>query len=263
MIWFAGKWLGIVMSFVGACMWLAADVGSGHSYAHMAIPFWNSTIRFGFFVISTYLLSELRRSLEREKEMARTDQLTGAVNARYFFELAQMEIERLVRYKRPFTIAYLDLDNFKSVNDRLGHAEGDKVLIGIVDTIQDNLRRTDIVARFGGDEFVILLPETDDQAAHAVVSRMHRSLMEKMKEHLWTVTFSIGVVTCLDTHRSVDDLMKSADNLMYQVKNNGKNAVQYIIYKSEKEMTADHIPGQEKAADHETEKGMSPKSKEK
>ena len=172
----------------------------------------------------------LKSAMEREKELARTDFLTGAPNARHFHDLVQQEIDRFQRYRRPFSIAYLDLDNFKTVNDLFGHGVGDKVLCAVVQRVGSRLRKTDVVARLGGDEFAFLLTETDREAAQAIIVEIHRDLLIEMQRQDWPVTFSIGVLTCLDTPQSADELIKKADNLMYSVKKNGKNAVSYSTY---------------------------------
>ena len=93
-------------------------------------------IRFGFFIIITFLLSSLKSLLQREKELARTDYLTAAVNSRYFYEVTQVEADRFQRYQRPFTLAYIDVDDFKTVNDRFGHATGDEVLRILVSSVK-------------------------------------------------------------------------------------------------------------------------------
>ncbi len=171
----------------------------------------------------------LKKAVEREMELARTDYLTGAANARHFYELVQGEIDRSSRYKRPFTIAYLDIDNFKTVNDLFGHSAGDKVLCTVVQCANSLLRKTDFVARLGGDEFVFLLTETGLEPARKTIANFHRNLLLEMQKNNWPVTFSIGVLTCNDTRQTVDELIKMADNLMYSVKNNSKNAVCYSV----------------------------------
>ena len=156
--WIANKRLGILVSFASALVWYAADLISGHTYSSHFIPVWNTVIRLSFFVIISMLLSKIKSAMEKEKEYARTDGLTGAYNSRFFYELVAMEIMRLQRYDHPFTLVYFDLDNFKSVNDQFGHIAGDRVLRNVVSCIKTNLRKTDVIARVGGDEFALLLP---------------------------------------------------------------------------------------------------------
>lgn len=228
--WLAGRRYGIAASVLSAFVWLAADYFSRLVYPSLLIPVWNTLIRLAFFVIIALLLSALHRALRREAQLARIDYLTGAVNSRFFYELAQMEIERFERYHRPFTLAYIDLDNFKAVNDRLGHATGDQVLRTVIALIKDHTRKTDVVARLGGDEFAILFPETDQEAAPGVLASLQSSLLEEMRGHDWPVTFSIGALTCAAMPVSVDELVSLADDMMYAVKHGGKNAVQFSVY---------------------------------
>lgn len=228
--WFIGRSHGVIASLASALVWLGADVGSGHSYSYSYIPIWNSLIRLSFFVIITLLLSALRDAMEREKEFARTDYLTGAVNSRLFFELLQMEIDRLQRYERPFTLVYIDLDNFKTVNDRFGHLAGDKVLCTVVSYAKEHLRRTDVVARLGGDEFALLLPETGQESARVSLAKLQGGLLEEMQRNNWPTTFSFGVLTCNSASPKTEELVKMADELMYQVKRRGKNAIRYSIH---------------------------------
>jgi diguanylate cyclase (GGDEF)-like protein len=222
--------LGVLASITSALVWFIADIKSGMSYSHPAIYFWNTLIRFGFFIIVTLLLSALRKAHEREKELARIDSLTGAINARFFSELVQMEINRSQRYKHPFTIAYVDLDSFKRVNDQFGHSMGDKVLQTIVKYVKGQLRKIDVVGRLGGDEFAFLLPETDQAAAQVAISKIQIGILDEMHRNNWPVTFSIGVLTYIDLPQTSDELIKKADDLMYSVKNNGKNSISYSVY---------------------------------
>jgi diguanylate cyclase (GGDEF)-like protein len=228
--WFVSRKLGIMFSIVSAIIWFVADISSGQTYSYFAIYLWNALIRFGFFVIVTLLLSALRKELRTEEIFARTDFVTGAVNTRYFYGLAHMEIGRSRRYQHPFTLAYIDIDNFKAINDRFGHSTGDMVLRTVASDLHHNLRDTDIVARFGGDEFALLLPETGQEAAKVVISKIHSSLMAEMQKNGWPVTFSIGVVTYASVPHTVNNVVKIADELMYSVKSGTKNGVRYSIY---------------------------------
>jgi diguanylate cyclase (GGDEF)-like protein len=187
-------------------------------------------IRLSFFVIPVLLLSSLKRTLNREKELARTDYLTGAANSRFFYDLLQMEIDRSHRYGRPFTLAIIDLDNFKTVNDEFGHSLGDQVLCIVVSSIRKCLRKTDLVARLGGDEFALLLPEIDLESARVVLAKLQSGLAEKMRQYHWPVTFSIGVLICSAASNTTDELVRMADDLMYAVKRAGKDAIQYSTY---------------------------------
>jgi diguanylate cyclase (GGDEF)-like protein len=235
--WFAGKQLGIAASICSALAWSIADVMAGHPYPHPAIYYWNTAIRFGFFIVVALLLAALRKSLKHEQELARTDYLTGAANMHSFFDLLQREIDLSQRYKQPLTLAYIDLDNFKIINDRFGHNAGNKVLCAIVNCAKSQLRKTDIVARLGGDEFAFLLPRTDQEAAQVIISKVHLSLLDEMQKINLPATFSIGVLTSNDEPHTTDELVRMADNLMYSVKNNGKNGINYSVLTKDKDDT--------------------------
>lgn len=222
--------LGILASLVSALIWLIADVAAGNSYSHASIYAWNTLIRLSFFVITAFLLSNLRRALEHERELARTDYLTGAVNSRLFYDLVQMEIDRFQRYKHPFTLAYIDLDNFKTMNDQFGHSLGDQVLRVVGSSAKKHLRKTDVVARLGGDEFGLLLPETNQESARVAISKLQGGLLEEMRRSNWPITFSIGVLTCRGAPHATDELLRMTDELMYSVKRDGKNAIKYSTY---------------------------------
>jgi diguanylate cyclase (GGDEF)-like protein len=227
--WFSGRNHGLLVSVTSAATWFIADLLAGGSYSQPVIRYWNAVARLGFFVVVTLLLPALK-ALEREKDLARTDYLTGIANRRLFFEVAQTELDRSQRYKRPFTIAYIDLDGFKIVNDQFGHKTGDKLLCAVVNRAKDQLRKTDVIARLGGDEYVILLPETDQEAAQKAVPKIQKALLDEMRRNNWPVTFSIGVLTYLEAKITTDELIKRVDSLMYSVKKNSKNAIAYAVF---------------------------------
>jgi diguanylate cyclase (GGDEF)-like protein len=228
--WFVGRSFGILISAASTFTWVASDIASGNAFPSLVITLWNALIHFGFFAIVTLLLVRLRNSYKKEQELARLDRTTGVANSRYFYELAQFELDHARRFGNPFTLAYFDLDNFKTVNDRLGHAGGDEVLQTISAVSQRVLRKTDVVARLGGDEFAILLPGTNREGAEKVMSELHKSLITEMESHDWSVTFSIGVVSFIQPPASVDAMIHFADELMYAVKHDTKNGVRYETY---------------------------------
>jgi diguanylate cyclase (GGDEF)-like protein len=229
MITWGTSWkFGILTAVASTGVWLLVDVSAGAEYSHPAIQYWNAIVRFSFFLL-VVLIINLRRGLEREMSMARTDFVTGAVNTRYFHDLLQAEIDRSSRYSHPLTVAYIDVDNFKAINDTFGHTLGDQILRTIAGNMQQNLRSTDIVARVGGDEFMILLPETGSNAAQTAITKMQMKLLEGMKMGDWSITFSIGVITFITIPKSVDEAFEVADRMMYTVKTNGKNNVSYAI----------------------------------
>lgn len=172
---------------------------------------------------------ELRLSLRREQELARIDPLTAVPNRRAFYEVLQRERHRMERNGRPLTLAYIDLDNFKEVNDSFGHKAGDSVLTAVASVMYRGLRKADVVARLGGDEFAIMLPETNPDAARQVVTKLHMRLMETMQQNGLPVTFSIGVVTFTIPLGTVEDLLQKADELMYFAKIHGKSNVRFEV----------------------------------
>jgi diguanylate cyclase (GGDEF)-like protein len=228
--WFAGREPGLVIAGLSAIAWFLTDVFGGYAYSSPWYFLGNALIRVGFFLGVTGLVVNLRKALKTNQELARTDYITGAVSVRYFHELAQKELGRSDRYHHPFTFAYIDLDNFKELNERQGHATGDDVLRTVSDVVQRRIRNIDIFCRLGGDEFALLMPETGEVEAQSVISRVRRSLLEDMKKHNWDMTFSIGVVTFIRIPKTVDDMVRMADDVMHPIKIGGKNAVSYTIY---------------------------------
>jgi diguanylate cyclase (GGDEF)-like protein len=228
--WYANPTLGIIISILSAATWIIADIAAAQTYLQPIIYFWNTLIRFGFFTVVVYLLSKLRESQKAEQALARIDHITGAINSRYFHELLEMELSRSRRYRHPFTLVYIDLDDFKQVNDRFGHMEGDKLIRFIVDELKLQLRNTDIVSRLGGDEFAILFPEVAQREAQVIMSKIYSHLTTKLRQGGSSVTFSGGAVTYIAAPETIIETIKIADELMYTVKNSTKNDIRYSIY---------------------------------
>jgi diguanylate cyclase (GGDEF)-like protein len=171
----------------------------------------------------------LNQSLISERQLARVDHLTELWNVRYFYELATIEASRCRRTSCPFTLAYCDVDNFKTVNDTFGHATGDALLRDVGAVIKRELRAYDVHGRLGGDEFAILLPDSNYEQASATLRRIKESLERMMAEKGHSVTFSIGAVTFKTPLESIKEMIRRADDLMYQVKRSGKSAIRHEL----------------------------------
>lgn len=228
--WYVNWNTGVLTSLVAALLWYLADnLARTEPYSQAYIPAWNAGTRLIVFFAVTTMLVALRDALERESQHARVDPLTEAANARAFYEAAEIEISRLRRYARPFSVLYLDADNLKQVNDSRGHSAGDKALKATVSILKRTLRAGDTVARLGGDEFAVLLAEADAHAAEVVANRLQNALRQGLGRQ-FQFTYSIGVLTCLAAPPSVDDLVEWADNLMYAAKRAGKDTIRQRVY---------------------------------
>lgn len=228
--WFAGKRSAMLAALLSAVGLLVSAWRAEKMVMHPLIYAWDLCVNLAFFLAFAVILATLKQALRREREMARTDSLTGAANVRTFMESAGGELNKALRYNRPISVAFLDIDNFKSMNDRFGHTMGNQLLQVTADAIREILRKTDMVARLGGDEFAILLPETGYETSEAVLDRMHKKLVEAVQQRGWPVTFSIGIATFLIPPPTVDELIKRADSLMYAVKQGGKNMVRHEVF---------------------------------
>jgi diguanylate cyclase (GGDEF)-like protein len=225
--WFLSRAGGLTASAICTLVWVAADLGAKHPYSAIFILYWNAGLRLGFFVIVALLLAALRDTLRRVNTLSRTDSLTEAANPRAFEDALRMELGRVLRYRRPLAVAYIDLDNFKSVNDRFGHSIGNQALRTVAGILRGTLRRTDVVGRVGGDEFALILPETGEEEARVALYKLRGHLRDAMVTNGWPIGFSIGCVTCLDGNRTVDELLELADEAMYKVKANGKDSIEF------------------------------------
>lgn len=228
--WGVGEMAGMYMAVLTALIRLMTNLLAGQRYSHPLIYTWNTEAYLGVALLVNFLLSQLHIALRNAKTLARTDSLTGALNRHTFREILAAELDRARRYSHPFTVAYIDLDSFKPFNDRFGHGAGDQALKKIADIFLHNIRRTDVFARLGGDEFILYLPETGPKQAQSILQRLQKVLLEAMQVNQWGVTFSVGAVTFLSYPESVDEVIRAADQLMYEVKQNNKNGIAYSTY---------------------------------
>ncbi|HIJ86773.1 MAG TPA: GGDEF domain-containing protein [Desulfuromonadales bacterium] len=222
--WCVGRKTGYLLSFICSLGWLSAELAAGLFLKADFAMYWNDAMKLLLFVLTTTVISALKEALERENVLARTDHLTGIPNRRSYYESVSGEIRRNLRYYDPFTIVYLDIDNFKNVNDTRGHAGGDTLLKLVASVLAKSVREIDTVARLGGDEFALLLPETDGDAADIVATKVRQRLKMNVENH-WPVTFSMGLVTYHKAPATIDKVIGYADRLMFKAKEGGKDAI--------------------------------------
>ncbi len=200
----ASTWVSLVMAYL-----MANLIG-------LFISGWYYSLRrYNFSLL--HRLQNVNKKLER---MAMRDSLTGAKNRRYFLAQGKAEMERSQRYQRPMTVALIDMDNFKSINDAHGHMAGDQALISFVSTVNANVRRPDVFARIGGDEFVLLMPETSEAEARDIVGRLHEIVRERPLTFLEVqiqLSFTAGLAQS-DEKDSILELIDRADKNLYQEK---------------------------------------------
>ena len=177
-------------------------------------------------VVAIYTdISERKRMEQKLQNMASTDQLTGAFNRYKFLECLDHEMKRSKRSKSPFSLLMLDIDHFKEVNDTWGHSIGDRVLKELVQTIAENLREVDILTRWGGEEFIVLTPDTDRQGGLVVAERLREAVSEHVFPKVGSVSISLGLAQH-EEKDTADSLISRADRQMYLAKEKGRNRVE-------------------------------------
>ena len=230
--WFISRRAGILFAVSSAIIWGYLDyVDTAHQIAPWIIV-WNATMRLGFFWIALELVARTKGASERERGLARTDSLTGVANGRSFAGRAHLALSYLRRTGRPVTVAYIDLDHFKEINDSLGHAEGDRLLHAVAQAVARHLRSTDLVARLGGDEFGVLLDDTDAIMAPKVLAVISEAINEAVDGE-WAVGSTIGAVTFTAAPASVDFMVRAADALMFNGKQDGRGRIVHEVWSGE------------------------------
>jgi diguanylate cyclase (GGDEF)-like protein len=175
------------------------------------------------------LIVALDQAMRRLEDLAMTDSLTGVRNRRCFMQVAALEFERATRHGRPMAVVLIDVDHFKRINDRHGHQCGDQALIEIAQACQGTLRKTDLLARFGGEEFIVLLPETGQREAVRLAERMRNAVSTDLRlpdhQRPGAVTISLGAVALSRSTPTLDILIQAADQALYDAKHAGRNRV--------------------------------------
>lgn len=181
-----------------------------------------------FFLNSARLELDLEMTRAKLELISRTDPLTNLYNRRHFDEQAEVEFQRAKRSGRPVTLLLLDIDEFKSINDTYGHDTGDFVLLLLAEILREEVRPFDLIARYGGDEFVIMLMDTDEMQARSIAERIRTRVMETMFESesvMVHVTLSIGIAPVDPSERDLRSILKRSDNALYAAKQQGRNCV--------------------------------------
>ncbi|MDY6968275.1 MAG: diguanylate cyclase, partial [Spirochaetota bacterium] len=223
--WYSGMLPGILLSLFCSIGWFIFDLLLLNTHTNFSAAIVNEIFRGILFIYVAVIISLLKDLLRRERKSARIDHLTQIANRRSFYEYAKSEINRSHRYKLDFTIIFMDIDNFKSINDSYGHHTGDKLLCVVANTIKNNIRVNDLVARLGGDEFAIVLPNLQSESAGKLAHKLQQTLLETMLKNNWPVTFSIGVSTFNKALPEIDEIIRRVDHLMYSAKLSGKNRI--------------------------------------
>lgn len=222
--WIEGNKGGLLIACFAAAMWAAGDVASDRQFSSEWIPWANAATRVMVYSLVAMLAAAVSRRLEREHETARQGALTGLQNRRAFLDAGNFEIERAKRYAHPVTVIFLDLDDFKRLNDSKGHDAGDAALRTTAKALVGGLRSSDRVARLGGDEFAVLLPEIGYEQALEAGRKIAMSVDWALGVFP-PVRASIGVAWFGQADRTFPAMLKAADDLMYEVKKGGKGAM--------------------------------------
>ena len=228
--WLCGRREGLVAAGLATMLWTLVDVTGRPVRSQPGLIVWNAAVELLFFSGLALLVSFMARQADNLRSLAREDALTGVANRRAFFGALTNAVDLAGRREGAWTITYVDLDDFKQINDRLGHNTGDDVLRTVAGTLKAATRRVDVVARLGGDEFGVLMPDTDQAQAETAVRKLQALLDAAMAEAGWPITFSIGATTFLAAPASPDAALAVADARMYEVKHDRKAAVRFGVW---------------------------------
>lgn len=222
--WVGGRRSGLIVAFLAAAMWVVADSVAERQFTSQWIPWTNAATRLMTYSLVALLAAQVRLQFEKEHRHATHDAMTGVSNRQAFLDAGASEVERAKRYAHGLAVVFLDLDNFKQLNDSQGHAAGDAALRATARALSRSLRSSDRVGRMGGDEFAVLLPETAFDAA-ADAGKKIAAAVNAALEAFPPVKASIGVAWFARADRLFPAMLKAADELMYEVKEGGKHDI--------------------------------------
>lgn len=229
---YLGRWPGIAIVILSAVSVLSGDIAMNLSNLNLVVA-WNFIENLLVFSAFTVVLTVLNMQIEKQNSLVREDPLTGIGNRKLFMEMAEQEMNRLRRYKRPFTAAFVNVINLGEVNQQLGNEEGDFLLVYVAKTIRNTIRTSDIAARLGNNEFAILFPETGADASTPLIEKIKKMLSEisENQKNSYEIVFSAACVTFLEAPASVNDIFVKMTELMIGRGAQEKNSVAYDTYK--------------------------------
>jgi diguanylate cyclase (GGDEF)-like protein len=225
-----GMKVGLSMTIVAYGAWVIVNTKQDYAHAAPFFVYWEASIRFATAAAFVILIDKLTRSLELEIQQSRHDALTHLPNRRAFLEAVEAQRQRCQRYGGALSVAYIDLDDFKQLNDRHGHRTGDRALRAVAAAMLRHVRQVDLPARLGGDEFAVAYLQTSSKAALKAVTLLRDRLMEVVKKHDWPMSFSIGLASFETMPDSVDAMISAADQLMYEVKQERKGDIRQRVF---------------------------------
>lgn len=210
--------------------WAYTDVRLGGGQSGLLPLVCNTATRAVTIGCVIVLMKRLRRALRQEWNNSRQDQLSGLWNRRYFFELGATILTFAKRHNLPVTMAFMDLDHFKEVNDTQGHAVGDDLLRIVAAAMQAHFRSEDVLARLGGDEFAVIMPGMTAQDARIRLESLRDKIREAMGQRRWPVTLSIGAASFAVVAGSIEAMVRAADAIMYEAKAAGRDRLVLRAY---------------------------------
>ena len=227
--WVGGLWLGLFIATIAATMWAISDLSSGRLFSSEWIPWLNAVVRLFTYALVVILVTRIRTQLGNERAIATTDALTGLKNRRSLMAWGISETQRANRYGNAMTVAFLDLDAFKTLNDTYGHEKGDAALKATANAIQESTRESDFVARLGGDEFVFIFPQLDCVSAVAATEKVFAMVSLALKDFPPSGV-SMGMAWFEQAGPTFESMLQCADALMYSAKAAGRNNLVYHCY---------------------------------
>ncbi|HEX7663411.1 MAG TPA: GGDEF domain-containing protein [Polyangiaceae bacterium] len=236
-VWMFGTEVALLVEIGAASIACTIEIADAASYGSKTMLVVAVALRALFFVVVGLAAHDVKRAQRVLEERSERDPLTGLLNRRGFVRLAEVELERSRRHRRPMAIAFLDLDDFKRINDIFGHLAGDD-LLRLAGKALSHGRRVDVVARVGGDEFVVLMPETTERGAKIAIERLRRRFAAAIEHEGISATFTTGLASFAHAPLRVETLLDEADKLLLDGKRSVKGSVHARRHEAEGRATS-------------------------